>query len=80
MSNLFKHARNNAILNFKKNSKICKTIMQKYIQRIEFEKKELYLGYNQIIYDKTLKDILCLPCSYFDPIQKQKVNIVNYQI
>ena len=42
--------------------------MQKYIQRIEYEKKELYLGYNQIIYDITLKDILCLPCSYFDPV------------
>ena len=67
-SNLFKKAGNNAILNFKKNSEICKTIMQKYIQRIEYEKKELYLGYNQIIYDKTLKDILCLPCSYFDPV------------
>ena len=56
---------NNGILRLKKQSNICKYMMNKYI--IELKKRNFFLGFNiHILNDDN--NITCLPCSFFDPV------------
>lgn len=56
---------NNGILRLKKQSLICKYIMDKYI--LELKKRSFFLGFNIHIFNSS-NNILCLPCVFFDPV------------